>query len=174
MVVIGISGKKYSGKSTVARLIQKHYPNVYVVNFADGVKQEVAEACKVSVDYIERNKAKFRTILQWWGTDFRRNMCYDSYWTRVWSKRVNKVNAEITIAADVRFLNECSVVKGIYGGVVWRVRRDPSPYTIPDAHASETELDNYKFDQVIDNNLGIDELETIVCKLMEQHMKEKR
>lgn len=65
MYTIGLSGKKKSGKSTVANMIENCYPvgSVVKLAFADALKQEVARACMVSLEYIETHKDNFRLIL---------------------------------------------------------------------------------------------------------------
>ena len=77
-MIIGISGKKRSGKDTVYQLIRKdiaYRGNVFIARaaFGDDIKEEVAKATGKSLAHIEENKERFRPILQWWGADFRRH-----------------------------------------------------------------------------------------------------
>jgi dephospho-CoA kinase len=145
-LLLGISGKISSGKTTVASFIKTNYPNVEVLGFADGVKQEVAEACKVSIDYIEANKKLFRPMLQWWGTNFRREMRGgESYWINKTLIQIHNAftkGTTIIVVHDVRFLNEVSAIKSS-GGKMWRVERVPALRPIDDIHnhRSEIELD---------------------------------
>ncbi len=164
MVVIGISGKKQSGKSTVASIITELVPKTRIVNFADAVKEEVATLCKVSVSEIEAAKAFYRPLLQWWGTDFRRNKFGVNYWVNEWEKRRLSLipHPDVVIAADVRFLNECLAIKDC-GGYIIRVHRNiPSN----DTHISETELDGVAFNKYVDNNGTIEQLREEVKKLL--------
>ncbi len=160
MVIIGISGKKCSGKTTLAKVIAELKSDTVIINFADALKEEVAEACKVTVEHIESNKKDFRTILQWYGTDFRRKQD-NEYWLKRWMNKCLKTIPEpkLVIAADVRFKNEADLIKQI-GGIVIRVNRVS---TVVDNHPSETELDDYPFDLVISNNGTLDELRTIAA-----------
>ena len=163
-MIIGISGKKQSGKSLVATLLAKRLGNCIVVNFADAVKEEVARACNTTLAEVEKNKPFYRKLLQCWGTDYRRQQ-NDDYWIEKWGKKVSYImdNRPLTniIAADVRFLNEIGCIEAS-GGLVIRVVRPSLP---PDFHVSETELDNYPFDLVIENNGTIEQLEEQIKKL---------
>ena len=71
------------------------------------------------------------------------------------------------IITDVRFPNEAQAIKD-RGGIVIRVNRydeNGMPYKTLNNHPSETALDNYKFDEVIENNGSIEELIEKVKKL---------
>jgi hypothetical protein len=57
------------------------------------------------------------------------------------------------LVTDVRFPNECQAIKD-RGGIIIKVDRDVEK----GSHASETALDNWAFDAVIDNNGSISEL----------------
>lgn len=166
MKLIGIAGKKKTGKDTICKFIQEILSPKMVrrIGFADALKGEVARACSstgksVSVEYIEEHKDNFRLILQGWGTDFRRNLCGDSYW-------IIKVHHEINslpdigiygiVFPDVRFLNEATYIKNMCGSVI-HIDRSTS---YMDLHSSENELnkDNFPYDYFIDNNTSLAEL----------------
>lgn len=167
MIIIGISGKKYSGKTTLAKVIAECKSDTVIINFADALKEEVAKACDVTVEFIEANKKDFRTILQWWGTDFRRKFNKDNYWLARWIQKCKNLTPEpkLVIAADVRFKNEADLVKQL-GGYLVRVERITN---VIDNHPSETELDDYKFDLVVTNNGTLEELrETVVTKIIKR------
>ena len=67
-MIIGISGKKRSGKDTIFKLI-KELNGILPLRaaFGDQIKEEVADITGVDVDHIEENKEHFRQMLQWWG-----------------------------------------------------------------------------------------------------------
>tara|TARA_R110001606_G_scaffold19453_1_gene71318 strand:- start:2634 stop:3476 length:843 start_codon:yes stop_codon:yes gene_type:complete len=67
------------------------------------------------------------------------------------------------IITDVRFPNEAQAIKD-KGGIVIRVER-PQLIERDFEHPSETALDDYKFDEVIENNGSIEELIEKVKKL---------
>mgnify|MGYP003142461270 FL=1 len=61
------------------------------------------------------------------------------------------------IITDVRFSNEAKAIKD-RGGIMIRIERPEGESHCGGQHASETALDNYNFDYVIDNEGSIDEL----------------
>lgn len=154
MKLIGISGKKRSGKDTLGHQIACQLPNVIVTSFAKALKAEIQEVVKLPPEFIERSKEEFRPLLQWWGTEFRRKLYpgIDSYW-------IDKVEQELSdakergyqfaVITDVRFPNEAQYVKMV-GGILINVVRDMPGH---DAHSSENALNDYgHFDYVVENN----------------------
>jgi len=172
MKIIALSGKKSSGKTTIAYLIKdiilRKNPNadIHIISWADSLKEEVCKACGISHNYLEEHKANFRLILQGWGTDFRRILNGEDYWKNLTFKKLLTLSDEaIVIVPDTRFLNEANAIKKV-GGYLWRiVRREV--YNLNDTHVSETELDSFKeWDCIIENNASIAELKgTLICKV---------
>lgn len=164
MKIIGIGYKKRSGKSTLAEFIKEHYPGIVVIrSFADELKYEVALALGIPVKTIEDNKAVFRPILQWWGTEYRRKFQNnDNYWiNKLHEKYINcRADIDLLIIPDVRFYNEAAFVKEQGGMLVTVLRSKDGPQTPEDQHSSETELDNFSsWDAVIYNSGTLDTLE---------------
>ena len=96
-----------------------------------------------------------RKILQLLGTEAGREIIHPNIW-------VNSLFADYTtdsnwIITDVRFPNEAQAIKD-RGGIVIRVERPGGESHCGGAHASETALDDYDFDIVINNDGTIDEL----------------
>lgn len=158
--IIGIAGKAGNGKDCVYKAIHNlTYKSFEVkrIAFADGVKKEVADACAITMQDIEDNKERFRPLLQWWGTDFRR---YEqpNYWLDIWRSKMAWIKSSLAksliVVPDVRFLNEVEAIKAA-GGVVWYVVAVNKPsitYSITDAHSSENQLEYYQhFDFHIKN-----------------------
>ena len=165
MILLGLSGKKQSGKNTVARLIAQHSKgSVYELGFADALKIEVATACGVPLDYLEEQKSRFRPILQWWGTEFRR---YDDldYWIRkVGTKLIeSSYKPDVAIITDCRFVNEAEAVRS-WNGVMVRVLRTTELQN-HDPHSSETALDSYKHDFTLINDGHLGELSANILTL---------
>lgn len=156
MKLIGLTGKKRAGKDTVAQILSTYVEkplHFQRIGFADALKQEVRQACGITLRELEQNKEAFRLILQGWGTDFRRNLCSQDYWIDRMSLYMRR-DAELIVIPDVRFLNEADfVLKN--GGEVWRVERRPVDI---DFHISESELDDYEVSAVIDNTSTIEQL----------------
>jgi phosphomevalonate kinase len=164
MIILAISGKKQSGKDTVVDIIRRVcLLPVARVGFADELKVQVAEATGKSIDFIEKNKSQFRTILQWWGTDFRRFYDGDDYWVRKVIKVIDTYKATPTIVCvpDCRFLSEIKALKELGCKSIRIDRRICNRSN--DTHPSETELDNYKeFDWVVNNDGSLSDLEHMV------------
>ena len=77
---------------------------------------------------------KQRTLLQWWGTEYRRSID-DAYWVRQLAQQIELEKPQIALISDMRFPNEMAFVRQ-YGETV-RVDRAGLP---PSTHASETAL----------------------------------
>lgn len=166
MKILGITGQKQSGKDTAADFVENAARGWEVVRigFADALKEEVCKACNIELDFLEANKDKFRTLLQWWGTDFRRNMYGQDYWLKQWMARAVASRAHLVIVPDVRFKNEAELLRQ-FGAKIFRVVR----YGLPDdQHQSETELNTLEVDEVITNN---DSLEAFCSIVLNKFMK---
>jgi predicted phosphohydrolase len=169
-IIIGLAGKKTTGKNTVATLITKGTRKwTFEVAFGSFVKQEVAVACGVTVDHINNNKEQFRTILQWWGTDFRR-AGNSNYWVYKMDKLLASLYSEekaaVIIITDVRFQNEYDYIKSI-NGILIRVSR---PLVHDDTHLSETDLDKvHEWDSIILNTGTIKDLKKHVEELITKY-----
>jgi len=162
-LIIGLSGYKGSGKDTICKMILPEFADVYAVRmaFADNLKQEIANICKLTLADIEANKSLFRPMLQWWGTDYRRKYCKnDNYWVdKLEEHLINNTISRLIFITDVRYMNEVNLIK-YYRGEIWKIIRYGS--TI-DPHSSETSLDNYtNFDRVIINTDTLDRLKEVV------------
>jgi len=182
MKLFGIHGKKQSGKDETYKAIKSFYElkgcKVERIAFADSLKEEVAKACGVSLQFIEEHKDNFRLILQGWGTDFRRKLHNDNYWI---IKTLNKIivsNADVIVIPDVRFKNEYDAIAHS-DGKLWKVVRKsyelgghkeiPS-YSKPDTHASECDLDDVtSWDVQIDNSGTLTQLEKEVHLKLKLH-----
>lgn len=151
MILIGISGKKKSGKDTLCTSIKLHTRySVRRVGFADGLKHEVCAALKITREELERDKDLYRVLLQWWGTEYRRNKFGEDYWVIQTAREIiaaGNQNIDIVIVPDVRFKNEYDCIKNA-GGIMVKVTRDGLP---EDNHASETQLDKFQFDYTFNN-----------------------
>lgn len=160
MLIIGIGYKKNSGKDTLAECIVKEIQDAFILHFADLLKEEVAEACDVTIEEINANKDIFRPILQWWGTEFRRKyQDNDNYWigaTEDFLRGPFCSDPKVIIIPDTRFHNEADWIKSKGGKLIKIVR---SGFMSSDNHSSETALEFYdKWDMVVTNNGTKEEL----------------
>jgi phosphomevalonate kinase len=187
MLIIGISGKKRSGKDTVFEFAKKHITEGTVLKFAfaDGVKEECSKAAGVTVEHMESHKDIFRKLYQFWGTEFRRGFYGNDYWVTYLRNKIlsnaiiqkdesdNLGKGVIVFITDVRFKNEADWIKSVGGFVIRIDRKDNKFYKNPDNHQSEIELDEYdKFDWTIVNNHTLEVLE-YATKIALNHIKKK-
>ena len=165
MKIIGISGKKGSGKDTFAKFLQKQLElstckSVRIDSFAANLKYCCA-LISGQPNYLLHNqnmkdkKAGFlnltnRELMQKFG-DLTRSLDKDIWIKSLFSKYIDNP-PEYLIISDVRFKNEADYIKDI-GGILIRIESDR---VISDYHISEIELDDYsKFDLKIINNKSV-------------------
>jgi hypothetical protein len=92
-------------------------------------------------DWVKADAGKPRTLLQWWGTDYRRAQD-PNYWVKQFEERLKKDNPDIALLTDVRFPNEVDAIHAA-GGYVVKVTRTTAPDVEVPAHPSENALDSY-------------------------------
>jgi hypothetical protein len=160
MKIIAFTGYKKSGKDAAATALKQLLlpAKVRQINFADALKQEVAAACGVTVAYINEHKDDYRSMLQVWGTDFRRKLHGNAYWVLKWLEAVNKLPTppDYLLCTDVRFINEAAVVRTL-GCTIIRIDR---PGVFADGHASETEQREIHADFTVHNDKTVEDLKT--------------
>ena len=148
MKLIGLTGKKRSGKDAVFKILDR--PKVARAAFADNLKREVAHITGFPVWQVEEEKESLRLLLQAWGADFRRKFFGEDYWIKAMDADLQNLELEgfeTAIITDVRYPNEADYIKGQGGTVVRVVRGTDST----DQHSSETAMDKYPVDFTINN-----------------------
>lgn len=100
---------------------------------------------------------KHPKLLQWWGTEYRRNEDPD-YWVKKWFEQIDNFKGTV-VTGDLRFLNEAKAVQYIGGKTinVTRLNVDGSKYYSSDRpmdHISEVELDGHNWDYYITCKTG--------------------
>ncbi len=105
-----------------------------------------------------------RQILQWWGTEYRRNQS-ENYWVGMTSKRIayfmREQIATRFVVTDCRFPNEIDMLRSSYGGQIWQVKR-PGCSVPADSHSSETTGESFNPDAVINNEHDMRHLQQLV------------
>ena len=101
-------------------------------------------------------------LLQWYGTEFRRNLFGQDYWLKQLDAWIEEKQPEKLVVPDVRFPNEVEFIKE-RGGQVWKVGGQAQTETgRPDDHPSETALDDYEgWDDIIANIHTLDTLKIL-------------
>lgn len=168
-MIIAICGHKFSGKSTVARLL--HNATGYeVVSFADKLKDItcILSGCtrenledydfkenELVPDYLRlycgnAKKPTFRAFLQHFGSEVMRGVN-----DNIWIDCTLGNGLESVIVSDCRFPNEAKAVKARGGIVIKVVRPDVKA---EDSHQSETMIDEIKADYTIVNDTTLENL----------------
>jgi len=196
-IIIALSGKKGSGKNTIAKYIHSYAMDhlgggkFMEYSFADLLKEFCVNVlglehhqCFGSDD--EKNTStKYhwgstpnihktgdmtgREVMQVFGTE-----CVRAWFGNVWAdatiRRIYQEYPKIALITDTRFINEVDEILEQPKGYVIRLTR--SPYD-GDGHASETALDSYDWDRercfILDNaNLSIDEQNNQASPILKQ------
>jgi hypothetical protein len=94
-------------------------------------------------------KERYRYLMQWWGTEYRRQNFGDDYWLKqlyLWietqTMNASPEDRTLVYVPDARFPNEAAHVQDVLNGYLVRIER-PDAEGANDTHASETSLDSY-------------------------------
>lgn len=158
-MIIGLTGKKGSGKDTVGSyLVEQH--GFVRVSFAEPLKSSVAALFDLPVKQIEKwkndphavvalglkvedgwilgDEMAFRAFLQRYGTEAHREQFGDDFWVEQGKRAIRdakSLGAAGIVVTDVRFDNEADAIRSMGGSIV-RVFR-PEAERGDDSHASE-------------------------------------
>jgi len=189
-MIVAISGKIGSGKSTVGEIFEKN--GFELDSFAKSVK----DICCILFGYdrniiegstpedrkwretIDKKNTNLigkdftpRDAMVLVGTEFGRNMIHPNIWIETLFNRYDK-NKHLLIT-DLRFPNEYEEIKK-RGGIVIRINRhNLTKLTNLNSsnHISECALDNHNFDYVINNDGTLYDLETNVLNIINEIKK---
>ena len=178
--IIGICGRKFNGKDTVADYLVKHH-GYTKVSFGDPLKRSLQCIFGFTDEQLwglEKEKLDSfwnitpRETMQYVGTECFRikfGMAYPQIGDNIWVMAMNRqlmrmINDGITkiVIPDVRFPNEEQLIRQFSGRMFRIIRKN---FTMPDTHASENALQNIVVDNVIINDT-IEELYKTVDHIM--------
>jgi hypothetical protein len=158
-MLIGLTGKAGSGKTTACKYLQEKYPDLQLVNMKVAIiaemranfatlLEEIAHVYNIdsptlwTVDRLFEDKPPLmRKLMQCYGGEVRRGDDPD-YWVKQWKSFVSYTKGDI-ICDDVRFINEADAIKDM-GGVVIRIVRED--ITDTGTHSTEAEMDKIEPD----------------------------
>jgi hypothetical protein len=176
MKLIGLSGHMGCGKNYIAeQIIYPHFKsknNILIIGFGDQMKNELyARDLSLRYDDLYDHKTfETRNKLQQYGTENGREKYHPDIWIRGLDIQIETFKRRshgdcLIIVCDVRFINEAEYIKQ-KGGILFRINspnrsnnrylkeanNDPIKYEQIKNHKSETELNDYKFDHLINND----------------------
>lgn len=105
-----------------------------------------------------------RQVMQWWGTEYRREKFGRQYWTQRLTGRVlmQQHNGQrLHVITDVRFPEEAAAIRSM-GGQIWQVKRPHSTHQPAATHSSEVDGSAYRPEVVINNTHDIKHLQHLV------------
>jgi tRNA A37 threonylcarbamoyladenosine biosynthesis protein TsaE len=129
-VIIVLTGRAGSGKSTIAKEIARMY-GAHVTSFATPLKEMLIALglhyCDVYGDNREMPCALLggqtpRHAMQTLGTEWGRNLIHPDLWCMVWRERVNRLDG-VVVVDDCRFSNEVEAAHDVGRAVVFRLNR---------------------------------------------------
>lgn len=159
-LLIGMVGRKRSGKDTLARFVQEMNPEFTIMSFADPLKQACKHAYHLTEDQLEETKDLVdprwdmspRDMMKSIGTKYFRTED-PGHWTKNLGFRM--VGIDHVVVSDVRFHNEALFIKE-NGGVLIHVSRETEGND--DDHVSETTSDDLVCEYSISNNGSLENL----------------
>ena len=163
--IIIFSGKQFSGKDTVAKILLEQLTDFKRIGIADAIKIEYSKKTGLSLEEIEKNKSKYRQDLIDLG-NWGRTQSPD-YWLDSIIEYPNN-----TIVTDIRMKHELDKFKS-FGAFAVRVEaskenRSKRGILTSAEDETETQLDNItNWDYVIYNNESYESLVENTQKLLE-------
>jgi len=180
--IIGITGRKFSGKDTLGCYFVNHR-NYIRFAYADALKNATRAIFDFNDEQLNGNKKETidefwgvtpRQVLQFIGTDLFRNhgsellpQVGNNIWIWVVKRKLKKIldenpDAKIVIT-DVRFENELNLIKEL-GGQIIKVKREIQNNS--DNHESEKYIDELYCDISVENNGTISEFYDKIEKII--------
>ncbi len=180
-LIIGITGKKGSGKDTLGQFFINNY-NFKRFAFADTLK----EVCRLIFCFTDEQlygdkkevidfkwKETPRKILQFIGTDLFRNQLENllpdvkkNIWTLSLENKIDKYTGSVVIT-DIRFQNEVDLIKSYPNSIMIHIKRNNNNV---DLHESEKYIDDLTgIDYYVDNNYCLETLNYESKKIIEKY-----
>jgi hypothetical protein len=180
-MLIGLTGYAQSGKDTIANILVEKFGFVRVA-FADPIRDFCYEVNPM-ITHVGNEPVFLRTIVDRDGWDKAKQLpgvrrllqnvgvsARDKFGEYFWiTEAMKKVRFDSRIVVtDVRFTNEAEWIKNYEDSHMWRVVR-PGVGAVNN-HVSESQMANYKVDQVFINDGGIEDLEQMIVTRMRAYV----
>jgi dephospho-CoA kinase len=176
MTIIGLTGKKGSGKTTIANYLNKKY-NFNEYSLADPLKQiaKIIGFTDTQLYGSQYDKTQIndnlgissREFLQKFGSEIMRDQIKLVFpnmnlgesgiiWIHLMENYIKQTKRDIVVP-DIRFLDEADAIKKHNNSIIININRfvKNDEYSL---HVSETELDSITSDYILDNNGSIEDL----------------
>lgn len=166
-LIILVAGYKRSGKDFISNYILKSFSDSKLFSFASPLKEIVADTFNISLSDLDNFKnnrdpirlhpsnsatvkclGDFRTILQRLGTEAMKKQFGNDIWGELFIKKISELPPSVIVVPDFRFEREWEMLSELFDVVTIRIE---DKNIKPEAHISETALDEFDFDFRIDN-----------------------
>lgn len=184
-MIIGLSGRIGSGKSTVSNYLVKKY-GFQEMSFAESLKDTLANIFNWDREMLEGSSFESRIwreeVDHWWserlgmtitprkmmqqfGTDLIRNQFHQDIWIASLENKIHTLQGDIVVS-DCRFPNEIQAIRNL-SGMIFRITKDENDVIASDIlknsnsnskHISEWAWVNEPYDYEITNDGSIIEL----------------
>lgn len=152
-MIIGLVGKKRSGKDTCADYMRENLCFEKLA-FASGLKKMTSLKYSLQNNQFEQYKDSIdhrwgitpRDMFKEIGMEMREHDPY--YWIKYLNKKLQKVTSDRVVISDVRFRNEEEYIRSIGGFIIRIIRSELEECN----HISETESDSIYADFTIRND----------------------
>ena len=172
-MIVGLTGRKGCGKSSVANIFRERL-GYEVISFASPIKDMLrvlglgdAELNDLIIKEIvlDEYRKSPRELMQLLGTEFGRALVDKNIWVTALEKRIDP--DKNYVIDDVRFPNEAAMIHA-NGGKVVRVYRPMQEEEAEDSHISEAGIDSEQIDYELRNSsCYVTDLEHTVIKTLE-------
>lgn len=184
-MIIGLTGKKQSGKDTIADYLVNRFKFTKIA-FADPIKDICKTMFSFTYDQLYGNaketldetyKILPRDAMKFVGMEFRENMhklipdVRDNIWISIMLNKIQKLRQKDPfcniVITDIRFPNEYQMLVSHFVDpiVLWKVTRD-NTMANDDHHFSESFVDDFVVNKTFENDDTIDNLYQNVCSVM--------
>lgn len=163
--IIILSGKQYSGKDTVAKILLENLTNFKRIGLGDAIKIEYSEKTGIPFEEIEKNKHLYRQDLINLGNK-RRSEDKDYWIKKVIAQEGNIIVPDVRVKRELEFFEAENAFKIRVDAT--RETRSERGQLVGETDVTEVDLDDIKdWDYRISNDTTYENLQIDSLKLVE-------